>query len=284
MDFSSLVKSDKTIIIDGSMGALLLELGKDVHNLLELNITEPEVLEDIHRRYYKAGCDCILTNTFNLNPQSDNEKIIDAALTLSNKVKNEFNDKFIGFDIGPSGFSYTQRGKDIYSLSYEYYKNQFKHIHNRCDFIIIETVSDITEMKAAIDAANDTTLPILASMTFTNKKVSWMGTSLSEWIELTNSANILAGGINCTLTPTEMLPLIKEYSQAVNKKVFCEPNKGQPKKTSDETFYTLDDIDYAGGLYDIFNLGIKIIGGCCGSSPNSIKEFKKLISWNSNYI
>lgn len=284
MNLKERIQKNDTILLDGSMGAILIKMGLGGAKIHRLNTEQPEIISEIHKQYFAAGCDIILTNTFNITPESMQkadlsvEETVQGAVAAAKEAKNDYSDRYIALNLGPTGKMMEPYGQHPYHSAYDYFKLQIDSAYTDVDLFVIETISDVTEMKAAIQACRDTCdKPILAAMTFTAKEKTWLGVTLDQWADLINESDITAGGINCTLTPAEMLPIAQKLQKMINKPLFVEPNRGQPETDGTNTIYHMSSETFADGLIDFHKSGIHIIGGCCGSDPDCIKAtYEKL--------
>ncbi len=279
MAFKEKLLNNAPLLLDGSMGAVIMAQGYSPNNILSMNITDPEIIQHIHRGYYSAGCDVAITNTFNLNSFSLShldyslEEIIEAAVSNANEARRNFENKYVAFDLAPSGENTLE---DAYFM----YKKILKQLKNeKIDLIIIETLSTTQDVEAARRAVREeTNLPFWASLTFKENKRTWFGTSLKQWAEYINSSDLDCAGINCTLTPKEMLPLACELKDSINIPVFAQPNRGQPVKTQNGFGYELSADNYAKDCAEFYKNGIHILGGCCGADEECMKRLKNSLS------
>ncbi|MFX1287418.1 MAG: homocysteine S-methyltransferase family protein, partial [Promethearchaeota archaeon] len=162
------------------------------------------------------------------------------------------------------------------------FTKQVNFLENGVDLWHIETMSDIEEMVAAIEAIrNISTKPIISSMTYKKTKRGFftiMGDSLEKCVQIQEIANVDVIGANCTLGSNEMVELIKELKNLTNKPLSAKPNAGQPRIDSNNIAHYDQPIkDFVSDIKEIIQLGAKVVGGCCGTSPDSIREIKKVI-------
>lgn len=277
MELSEKLKQKVPFLLDGSMGAVLMANGYKPADILPLNITNPEVIQDIHKGYFASGCDAVITNTFNLNsfslPHIDFSvrEITEAALRNALAAKNSFSNRFVALGLGPSG-------EKNFENAYELYKEILSVDYSDADLVILETAGNTTDVEAARKAVRESSyLPFWASLTFKESERTWFGTSLEEWTEYVNSSDIDAAGINCTLMPNEMLPLAIKLMQAIKIPCFAEPNRGQPKKTENGFKYDMNAEDYAQNLAKFYENGIYILGGCCGADSECMKKTAQIL-------
>ncbi len=279
---TDLIGKNKTVLLDGSMGAMLIDAGIKASEILCANITAPQLVCDIQKGYADAGSDVILTNTFNMTEHTltlinkTETEIIGAAVKCAQKASG--GRAYIGLDFGPSGFMPQCGEKYPYKRAYDLYKRQIQLAKDDVDLMILESVSLIEDVEAFCEAANDACdLPIFACMTFTEKRKTWFGYPFAEWIEKANALRLTAAGLNCTLSPEKMLPLIKEFAAEVRLPVIAKPNRGQPEMQNDKAVYTMSVDEFAGGVKTLCDNGASIIGGCCGSDKECISQIKKLV-------
>ena len=278
----NLLAENRTIFLDGSMGAVLLKNGVESTKIKDVCIHSPELVERIHKDYVDAGCDIILTSTFNVSPtekDETNRAILDAGLSVARKAVAETNCK-VALGFGPTGKIYYPYSKETIEVAYDFYAPLIRDFSHRADLIIFETMADITELKGAIKACEDfSSVPVFISMTFTKKERTWIGARLKEYIDVINSAsNVIAVGLNCTLTPKEMVPLLQKLKEAVSLPIFAEPNMGSPYVDENgQTAYKMTSDEFVEDMMELHNIGINILGGCCGSDAECIRKLKEKI-------
>ena len=288
--FKEWLKDDsKIILFDGGMGTEIFKRGIKPGKLPDiLNLEQSEIVTEIHKAYYDAGSDMCQTNTFGssyMNLQKyklENriKEINERAIENLKKVCPP-NHLIVG-DIGPSGEYKPPIGKATYEQWYSSYLKQIKCLEPGIDLWHIETISDIEEMVAAIQAVKEVSKkPIISSMTYKKTKRGFftiMGNSLKDCIEKVENENVDVVGGNCTLGSKEMIELIKEMKNITNNPLSIKPNAGKPRLTQGGiTHYDQSEQDFAKDILQIVKSGAKIIGGCCGTSPKTIKEIKMVL-------
>jgi len=288
--FKEWLKDDsKIILFDGGMGTEIFKRGIKPGKLPDiLNLEQSEIVTEIHKAYYDAGSDMCQTNTFGssyMNLQKyklENriKEINERAIENLKKVCPP-NHLIVG-DIGPSGEYKPPIGKATYEQWYSSYLKQIKCLEPGIDLWHIETISDIEEMVAAIQAVKEVSKkPIISSMTYKKTKRGFftiMGNSLKDCIKKVENENVDVIGGNCTLGSIEMIELIKEMKNITNKPLSIKPNAGKPRLTQGGiTHYDQSEQDFAKDILQIVKSGAKIIGGCCGTSPKTIKEIKMVL-------
>ena len=290
----------KYIFYDGAMGTMLYKYGLRRGDKPDLmNLTAPEIVEKIHRMYIEAGSDIILTNTFGSNAfnlretgYSPKEVITAAVANAARACRSVQNDvarvagsqstgqqstkTAISLDIGPIGELIEPYGNLEYNTAYDMFKEMAVAGENAgVDFVSLETMSDLTEVKAAMSAVSDNTkLPILVTMTFEKSGRTFMGCSPESFVETAQALGAAALGINCSLEPVEMLEIAEHIASLTKLPLIIKPNAGLP----DEGIYNTDAVDFAEQMSKFKKLNPKIIGGCCGTTPEYIKELKTVFS------
>ncbi|MFX1494158.1 MAG: homocysteine S-methyltransferase family protein [Promethearchaeota archaeon] len=288
MVFKKWLKDDsKIILFDGGMGTEIFKRGIKPGKLPDiLNIEQSEMITEIHKAYFDAGSDMCQTNTFgssyiNLQKyklEGQIKEINEKAIENLKKVCPP-NHLIVG-DIGPSGEYKHPIGKATYEQWYSSYLKQIKYLEPGIDLWHIETISDIEEMVAAIQAVREVSKkPIISSMTYKKTKRGFftiMGNSLKDCMETVENENVDVIGGNCTLGSKEMIELIKEMKNISSKPLSIKPNAGKPRLNQGGiTYYDQSEQDFAKDILQIVKLGAKIVGGCCGTSPKTIQEIRK---------
>lgn len=279
----------KVIIFDGGMGTEIFKRGIEPGKLPDLlNIEKPEIISDIHKSYYKAGSDMVQTNTFgssflNLKNYKLEERIKEINQKALDNLKEVRPDgALIVGDIGPSGQFRPPVGETTYQEWYEGFLKQAEVLESDVDLWHLETISDIEEMKAAIEAVNlISSKPIISSMTYKRTKRGFftiMGDSLEKCIAHQEETGVAVIGSNCTLGSLDMVDLAKEMITLTELPISIKPNAGKPRvEANGQTYYDQPVDEFVKHIGRIIDLGVKIVGGCCGTSPETIKSIKKLI-------
>jgi 5-methyltetrahydrofolate--homocysteine methyltransferase len=252
-----------------------------------LNLEKPNIITQIHKSYYQAGSDMCQTNTFGSNymnlkkhgKHNQLKEINNAALENIKKACPQ--EKLIVGDLGPSGEFKAPIGNASYKDWYSSFSKQIQVLKEDVNLWHIETISDLEEMQAAINAVKDNSdKPIISSMTYRKTKKGFftiMGDSVKKCIE-TVSKNCDIIGSNCTLGSNEMIDLVKEMKKYTNKPISIKPNAGKPRlEKSNQTVYDQSVEDFIRDIKNILQEGVKIIGGCCGTSPLTIQKIKEII-------
>jgi 5-methyltetrahydrofolate--homocysteine methyltransferase len=282
-------ESSKTILFDGGMGSEVFKRGITPGKLPDtLNIEQPEVIFEIHKAYYDAGADMCQSNTFgssfiNLKNYKVEDQIREINMGgLENIKKACPSNHLIVADIGPSGEFRPPVGKASPDQWISSFEKQAAILADGVDLWHIETMSDIEEMKAALEGVrNISKKPIISSMTYKKTKKGFytiMGDSLEKCVQFQEDRKVDVIGANCTLGSDQMVDLMKELKQLTEKPISIKPNAGQPRIDSNNVaVYEQPIKDFVNDIGEMIQLGAKIVGGCCGTSPATIKEIRKLI-------
>lgn len=280
--------NERIYFLDGAYGTEFFKKG--FKGVIEtLNITDKEMVFDLQKAYVDAGVDFLLTNTFSANrlklkslKVSYNIKDINYnAVKIAKQAAGQKNVYVLG-DISSTGFLINPLGEVSFDEAYDVFKEQGEILLNAgVDGFIIETMSDLKELKAAILALRDLSqdIPIIAQMTFEENSKAVTGTSVEIFATLLNDLDVDVIGINCTLEPEKLLSVFKKLAQYSKKPISVEPNAGKPKLQRDGSIvYKTSPEKFAIYMEDFVEEGANIVGGCCGTSPEHIRlmvEFLK---------
>ncbi len=273
------------LIFDGGFGSQLQALGMKAGEIPEYyNITNPELIIDIHQRYINAGCDFITTNTFGANPlklEQDGfsyQEVICKAVDNAIKAKGD-RDVYIALDIGPIGKLMEPMGTLTFDEVYNSVKEMVELVKDKIDVVLFETMTDIYELKASILAVKECSdLPIFATMTFENNHRTLSGCDPLTMVNVLEGLKVDALGINCSLGPKEMTPIIEEILNSTNLPIMIQPNAGLPVLVDGKTTYPMEANEFLDAMIPLVNKGVAIVGGCCGTTP----EFINLLSTKLN--
>lgn len=271
------------LLFDGGMGTLVQ--AADLHTVHEvpdlLNLTHPEAIVAIQRQYVEAGADCITTNTFNTNRL----KLANAGATVAEVyAAAAANARVAGAplvagDIGPTGALLEPLGTLTFDEAFDIFSEQACAAEAAgCDLIVVETMADLLEAKAAVLAAvESTTLPVFATMTFGEDGRTFLGTTPAIAATTLSALGASAVGLNCSLGPTELAPLVGELAPYDRALVMAQPNAGLPRIQDGETVFDVGPNEFAQAMEAILDAGATVIGGCCGTTPDHIAALRALI-------
>ncbi|MBR2677227.1 MAG: homocysteine S-methyltransferase family protein [Solobacterium sp.] len=274
------------LFCDGGSGTILQRKGLKGGELPETwNLTHPEDVIDLHASYLKAGCDIFNTNTFGANRlhfPDQLEEIITAAVNLAKqaRVLTGREDAFIALDIGPSGKLLEPYG----DLSFEDAVELFAEIVRigaplGVDLIFIETMSDSYEAKAALLAAKENCdLPVFITTTYDATGKLLNGASPESLIPMLEGLGADALGLNCSLGPEEMIPIVRKIREVTSLPLIVNPNAGLPKTVDGKTVYLVKPDSFSQTMKTISEIGVQVLGGCCGTTPDHIRALKTVIT------
>jgi len=284
-EFKNLLEQ-KVLFLDGAYGTEFIKRGFGEKLVELLNLTAPEEVRKLQKEYVEAGADLILTNTFSANRaklsachlEKEIEKINAAAVKIARSVCH--GGQLVFGDLGPTGLLLEPFGPLSFRQAQEIFKEQARIlVENGVDGLIIETMSDLKELKAAILGVREVTedLPLVAQMTFAADGLTVTGTSVEIFASLMNDLEVDVVGLNCSLDPEKTLPILAELARHCSKPLSVEPNAGQPELFGDKLTYLTSAEEFAVYAKDYFELGANIIGGCCGLGPEHIRSMAKFV-------
>lgn len=268
------------LIFDGAMGTMLQLMGLKSGELPEaLNFKDSEKIIEIHRGYIASGAKVITTNTFGANErklQSSGltvEEVIDKAVDNAKEASAE-KDVFIALDIGPLGELLEPAGTLSFEEAYEIFRRQVSEGAKKgVDLILIETMTDLYEAKAAVLAAKENSdLPVFCTMSFGEDGRTFMGCNAVSMVSTLQGLGVDALGINCSMGPKEIEPLLDEVLKISKVPVMVQPNAGLPCVCSGKTVFNVSSEEFASYGRKFAEKGVKIIGGCCGTTYDYIKS------------
>jgi 5-methyltetrahydrofolate--homocysteine methyltransferase len=274
----------KIIIFDGAMGTVLQQRGLKAGDVPEkMNIEESREIIDIHKSYINAGAEIITTNTFGANELKltdidySVEEIINAAVENAKTAVSESNkDTKIALDMGPLGELLEPMGSLSFDEAYELYKEQvLQGVKSGADLILIETIADLYEAKAAVLAAKENSdLPVFCTLTFEENGRTFTGGSIKSMISVLEGLGVDVLGLNCSLGPEKLEPLVEEILEYAETPVMLQANAGLPVVEDEKTVFKITPEEYFEPIARLYKKGLAVIGGCCGTN----EEFIKLIS------
>ena len=278
---------NNTYVLDGGMGTMLYEAGMSFdESSAKFGLNNPDVLIDIHNKYVDAGSDIIYACTFSMNRSKTHDMgaslekainvVMDAAIVAKERAKEKYNrDVYVALDVGPIGELLEPMGTKTFEEAVDMFSEVVRAGKDKADLIVIETMTDLYEMKAAVLAAKENSdLPIMASMSFEANRRTFTGTSLEAMAITLEGLGVDAMGINCSLGPDEIFPMIEELCSYTDVPVFAKPNAGLPNPKTGE--YDIDADTFADKMQKYVDAGINILGGCCGTDPDFIKNLKTI--------
>lgn len=268
---------DNVVCFDGAMGTEIIKKGLKLGEVPELyNVENREIIKDIHKSYVMAGCDVITANTFGANrlKLKDTNYSVEEIIKSGIEIAKEASDgRIIALDVGPLGQMLSPLGTLEFDEAYSIFKEQvIAGEKYGADLILIETMSDLQELRIALLAAKENTeLPVFCTMSFESNGRTFMGCSIEAMaVTLENMADAI--GINCSLGPKEMAPIVNKLTELTNAYIIVQPNAGLPRIVDDKSIYDIDAENFSEYALEFVKSGVNIIGGCCGTTPEHIKN------------
>ena len=289
-DFLKKLKNE-VLVCDGAMGTMLQENGLSPGESPEMwNITHKKVVQSIHREYLDAGCNILITNTFGgnlfkLRKMGLEDNVHEANIAGAHLAKDVAGDKaYVLGDIGPTGEFMEPLGELKYEDFYNVFKEQVLALRSGgVDGIIIETMSALEEIRAAVLAVKENTdLPVVAAMTFQVTDSGFrtmMGVDVRKVTISLKDIGCDVIGSNCGCGIREMVRVIKEIRRCsgTGSYLIAEPNAGMPRLVDGKTVFDESPKDMAAFVPELLKEGVKIIGGCCGTTPAHIREIVRAV-------
>lgn len=268
------------LFFDGGTGSILQEKGLQPGELPETwNLLHPDRILDLHRGYLEAGADIYNTNTFGANrlkfPENLDE-IVTAAVKLAKEARTQAGrdeDAYVALDIGPTGKLLAPMG----DLSFDDAVDIFGEVvrigaREGADLVLIETMNDSYEAKAAVLAAKENCdLPVFITCVFDGSGKMLTGGTPESVVAMLEGLGVDALGVNCSLGPAQMIPIVERLVKAAHVPVLVNPNAGLPKSVDGKTVYDVGPEEFAGFMKQIAALGAAAVGGCCGTTPDYIR-------------
>ena len=275
---------EKILILDGSMGALLQDRGLPAGYAPDLwNLEKPEIIEAVHREYAEAGADVVITNTFGasrlrLAEYNAVDKLADINRAAVNIARKGAPRAYVAGDIGPLGAIMAPTGEVSFDEGVEIFREQIKVLCEAgVDLIMIETMFDLMEIRAALVAANDVRgqTPVLVSMTFTDGGLTDTGTDPLTFASVAEGLNADIIAVNCSTGPEAMLSVVERLAAATDLPIAVQPNAGLPKNIAGKTVFEMPMEKLCSYAKPFAEAGANMIGGCCGSTPEYIRMAAK---------
>ena len=270
---------NRRLLLDGGMGTMLQGSGLEPGQAPEtLNLTNPAAVEAVHAAYAAAGADIITANTFGASRQKlgeDPAPYIAAGISLARRAGG----KLAALDVGPLGTLLKPFGPLSFQRAYELFAEIVTAGEQAgADLVLIETMGDLLEAKAALLAAKENTrLPVLATMTFGADGRTFLGVDPAAAAVTLTALGADGVGLNCSVGPRELGPALEEMLRATHLPVAVQPNAGLPRMEGGETVYDVGPEEFARCARDFLRSGASILGGCCGTTPDHIRALRALL-------
>lgn len=277
---------ERIYFFDGAMGTMLQSHGLKLRELPEsLNFTNPELIRTIHNEYLDSGANFISANTFGANrfklskSNLNVKDVIQSALRITNEIAHSKPDSYSVLDIGPTGRVMAPLGDASFVEVYDAFAEMVNAGKDLCDVILLETFTDLYELKAAVLAARENSdLPVFATMSFDESGHTFFGTTIEAMTYTLEGLGVSALGVNCSLGPAQLIPIVKRICELSHIPVMVQPNAGLPVMRNGESHYDVTPDEFADIALKFASMGVNILGGCCGTSPAHISKMKNAVT------
>lgn len=267
---------DRVVLLDGAMGTVLQQRGLPPGGQPELlNLTEPELLSSVYRDYIRAGSQVVYANTFGANGLKLARtgrgvgEVVGAAVSLAKRAAGR--EALVALDIGPLGDLLEPLGTLTFEGAYALFREMAEAgAAAGADLAVIETMTDLYEAKAALLAVKEATgLPVFVTMSFDESGRTFTGCTVASMARTLEGLGADAVGLNCSLGPDRLAPLLAELAQSTRLPVIAKPNAGLPDPATGR--YDMGPEAFAAALAPCLDAGVTLFGGCCGTSPEYIR-------------
>ena len=288
MDFLSFLNSQEVVLLDGAIGTELDKRG--LMGRASNNLDSPKIVLEIQREYAQSGCDALTANTLTMNRifiekhnlGIDVREVNKAGAELARQAAN--NNQYVLGNISSTGQLLEPYGTYQESQFYDAFKEQAQVLAEAgVDGFLIETVFDLREALCALRACkDDLALPVMVSIAFTTEEKggrTMMGDSAEDCAKkLTdNGADVI--GANCgDLEPVQMAKVVSLLEPATSLPILTQPNAGKPKLVDGQTIFDMEPEPFAAGIAECLHAGAKVVGGCCGTTPEHIRAFAGILN------
>ena len=278
--------TERVLVCDGAMGTMLYSRGVFINKSFDaMNLTQPDLVEDVHREYVRAGADVLETNTFGANRIKLGsfglaDKLKDINIAGVRIARRAAGDRaYVAGSIGPLGIRIEPWGKTGVDEARDYFREQAEAlVAGGVDLFILETFRDLNEIGAAIDAVRSLSdLPIVAQMTTEEDGNTQDGTPPEQFAPELEKRGATIIGVNCAVGPAPMLETIERMEAVTRLNLSAQPNAGKPRDVEGRNIY-LCSPEYMASYARRFILhNVRLVGGCCGTTPEHIKQIKAAV-------
>lgn len=277
------------LIFDGAMGTQLQNAGLKGGDVPEyLNIEKPELLLSIHKAYLEAGADFISLNTFGANPLKMNQdrystkQVVEAAVRIGKQAQaSAEKETYLVLDLGPIGRLMEPMGTLTFDEVYQSVQEIVSYAKDDVDAVLFETMTDLYEVKASVLAVKETcNLPVFVTMTYETNGRTLAGADPISTVSVLEALHVDALGVNCSLGPSELSPIVDAFVKYSHVPLMMQPNAGLPQLIDGQTVYDMTPQAFAKESVKQIEKGISIAGGCCGTTPDFIKELVLLADFD----
>jgi len=270
---------NKVVFFDGAVGTEIDRRGLDISKgVMKYNMTHSEIIKNIHDDYLKVGVDIITTNTLTANERFlkdsgfTSKEIIEKAVEISKESVKNLHNKFIALAVGPVAYLIKEDESNRDEIIYNLFKSQIE-IGEKAgvDAILIETMYTLKEAEIALKAVKEnSTLPIFCTVVINDKRETFDGKDIKEIAQKLQKNGVSALGINCTAVSDGLMKAVEDLMECTKVPVIVQPNMGMPKKVGDQKTFSVSTDEYVNFMLKLHQKGVKILGGCCGTTPESL--------------
>ncbi len=271
------------LFCDGGTGTILQDKGLRGGELPETwNLSRPEDIIDLYMGYLNAGCNIFNTNTFGANALKYSEPgqletLVTAGVELAKEARTRAGreeDAYIALDIGPTGKLLEPLGDLPFERAVELFGEVVRYgVRAGADLVLIETMTDSYEAKAAVLAAKENCdLPVCITVTYDEKGKLLTGGTVDSTVALLEGLRVDALGVNCGMGPGQMIPIVERLTQVCSVPIIVNPNAGLPRTENGRTVYDMDAETFSEVMETIAQMGVQVVGGCCGTTPEHIRQ------------
>ncbi len=276
------LRGEDILMLDGAMGTQLWARGLATAGELPdlLNISRPEEIIAVHADYVAAGAEIITSNTFGANAHKlGNRATVQEVYSAAVSCARAAGARYVGGNIGPTGTLLEPMGTMTFEEAYDIFAEQVEAAQKAgCDIILIETMGDLREAKAALLAAREcSTLPVLVTMTFGEDGRTFLGTPPEVAATMLSSMGAHLVGLNCSLGPDELLDVARIMASHARCPLVVRPNAGMPRVEDGQTVYDVAPQEFAHSMRAMLDVGAGVVGGCCGTGPDHIAELRNVV-------
>ena len=277
---------DNIVVLDGGMGTLLQDMGLSVGEYPEMwNLTHSDILVNIHKSYFDAGSNVVCTNTFGANSLKfsldELDDIVKSAVENARKalsLSSSNKEKFVALDIGPLGKLLKPLGDLDFEQAVSIFADTVKlGVKYGVDLVLIETMNDSYETKAALLSVKENSkLPVIVSNAYGEDGKLMTGATPSAMVALAEGMGADAIGANCSLGPKQLKNVALELLKYASIPVVMKPNAGLPTSCDGRTVFDVKPDEFSKNIIELVELGVRVVGGCCGTTPEYIKALSDL--------
>ncbi len=281
------ILNERVLVLDGAMGTMLQAQGLGIGEFPErFNLTHPQIVEQIHFDYLSAGADIVYANTFGANvikmPNDDYRSMILAGLNCARRAVDKFGSGMVALDIGALGELMSPMGNLTFDRAYEVYRDITLIAKNHADLVVIETISDLYELKAGVLAVKENSdLPVMVTMSFDITGRTFSGCPIESMVAVMEGLGVDAVGLNCSLSPSQIKPLVQRLAKICSIPFILKPNAGLPVIEGGVTIFNEDAESFGTLMSEYVDMGASIVGGCCGTTSDYISNLASKIKGKS---